>query len=313
MKRSKSSSTVLAQGLRAAAGVVLASSMGVAAAQAPAAGQAVVARLGEATVRQDEVERLLQALPEAERTAVKADRASLDAWLRQRLVSEALLRDARAKGWADRPEVKAQIDAAVREVTSRIVSSSYLDSVSQVPAGFPSDAELKAAYEQGKTDFNLPAAYRVAQIYLATPERDAAVMAKVRDAAAALAREARAGDFAALARARSQDPRSAERGGEVDTLPLARILPALRDTIAKLKVGEVSEPVQAEAGFHVVKLLGIQPARTATLDEMTPQLRAALRQQRQQQLVQAFLAQLAPPAQLSIDAAALDAALKKTN
>lgn len=314
MKRGKSSSsTVLAQGLRAAAGVVLVSSMGVAAAQAPAAGQAVVARLGEATVRQDEVERLLQALPEAERTAVKADRASLDAWLRQRLVSEALLRDARAKGWADRPEVKAQIDAAVREVTSRIVSSSYLDSVSQVPAGFPSDAELKAAYEQGKANFNLPAAYRVAQIYLATPERDAAAIAKVRDAAAALAREARAGDFAAVARARSQDPRSAERGGEVDTLPLARILPALRDTIAKLKVGEVSEPVQAEAGFHVVKLLGIQPARTATLDEMAPQLRAALRQQRQQQLVQAFLAQLAPPAQLSIDAAALDAALKKTN
>jgi len=287
--------------------------MGVAAAQAPAPGAAVVARLGEATVRQDEVERLLQALPEAERTAVKADRASLDAWLRQRLTSEALLRDARAKGWADRPEVKAQIDAAVREVSARIVSSSYLDSVSQVPAGFPSDAELKAAYEQGKANFNLPAAYRVAQIYLATPERDAAAIAKVRDEAAALAREARAGDFAAVARARSQDARSAERGGEVDTLPLARVLPALRDTIAKLKVGEVSEPVQAEAGFHVVKLLGIQPARTATLDEMAPQLRAALRQQRQQQLVQAFLAQLAPPAQLSIDAAALDAALKKTN
>jgi peptidylprolyl isomerase len=314
MKRGKSSSsTVLAQGLRAAAGVVLVSSMGVAAAQAPAPGAAVVARLGEATVRQDEVERLLQALPEAERTAAKADRASLDAWLRQRLVSEALLREARAKGWADRPEVKAQIDAAVREVTARIVSSSYLDSVSQVPAGFPSDAELKAAYEQGKANFNLPAAYRVAQIYLATPERDAAAIAKVRDEAAALAREARAGDFAAVARARSQDARSAERGGEVDTLPLARILPALRDTIAKLKVGEISEPVQAEAGFHVVKLLGIQPARTATLEEMTPQLRAALRQQRQQQLVQAFLAQLAPPAQLSIDAAALDAALKKTN
>jgi peptidylprolyl isomerase len=313
MKRSKSSSAVLAQGLRAAAGVVLVSSMGVAAAQAPAPGQAVVARLGEATVRQDEVERLLQALPEAERTAVKADRASLDAWLRQRLVSEALLRDARAKGWADRPEVKAQIDAAVREVTSRIVSSSYLDSVSQVPAGFPSDAELKAAYEQGKANFNLPAAYRVAQIYLATPERDAAAMAKVREEAAGLAREARTGDFAAVARARSQDPRSAERGGEVDTLPLARILPALRDTIAKLKVGEVSEPVEAEAGFHVVKLLGIQPARTATLEEMTPQLRAALRQQRQHQLVQAFLAQLAPPAQLSIDAAAVDTALEKTN
>ncbi|MCY1312381.1 Chaperone SurA [compost metagenome] len=83
--------------------------------------------------------------------------------------------------------------------------------------------------------------------------------------------------------------------------------------MARLKQGQVSEPVQAEAGFHIVKLLDTQPARTATLEEMKPQLQAALRQQRQQQLVQAYMAQLAPPAQLSIDSAALDAALKKTN
>ncbi|WP_269759429.1 hypothetical protein [Variovorax sp. E3] len=62
-----------------------------------------------------------------------------------------------------------------------------------------------------------------------------------------------------------------------------------------------------------MKLLDVTPARTATLEEMTPQLQAALRQQRQQQLVQAYLAQVAPATNLSIDAAALDAALKKTN
>ncbi|GER15665.1 peptidylprolyl isomerase [Variovorax boronicumulans] len=304
----------LGRRLRAAAGVLLVSSVGVAAAQQPAApGPAVVARIGEVTIGQDEIEKLLQTLPETERAAVKADRASLDGWLRQRLVSEALLRDARAKGWADRPDVKARIDAATREITARIVATSYLESVSQVPAGFPSDAEVKAAYDQGKTGFNLPAAYRVAQIYLATPERDPAAIAKVRDEANRLAKQARSGDFAAVARASSQDRRSAERGGEVDTLPLARILPELRDTVARLKQGQVSEPVQAEAGFHIVKLLDTQPARTATLEEMKPQLQAALRQQRQQQLVQAYMAQLAPPAQLSIDSAALDAALKKTN
>ncbi|MFH0129408.1 peptidylprolyl isomerase [Variovorax sp. VaC1] len=312
-RRIRSSSGALAQRLRAAAGVLLVSSVGMASAQAPAPGNTVVARLGEVTVGQDEVEKLLQALPEAERAAVKADRTTLDGWLRQRLLSEAVVRDARAKGWADRPDVKAKIDAATREISARIVSTSYLESVSQVPAGFPSDAEIKTAYEQGKTGFNLPAAYRVAQIFLATPDRDAAAVAKVREEAGKLARQARAGDFAAVARASSQDRRSAERGGEVDTLPLARVLPELRDTVAKLKPGQVSEPVQAEAGFHIVKLLDVQPARTATLDEVKPQLQAALRQQRQQQLVQAYLAQVAPATNLSIDAAALDAAIKKTN
>ncbi|KQX90303.1 peptidylprolyl isomerase [Variovorax sp. Root473] len=297
----------------ALAGVLLASSAAMAAAQALAAGNAVVARMGEISIGQDEVEKLLRALPDAERAAVKADRASLDGWLRQRLLSEALLRDARSKGWAERAEVKAKVDAAVREVGARIVSASYLESVSQVPPDFPSDAELNAAYEQGKANFNLPAGYRVAQIFLATPGRDAAAIAKVREEASRLARQARAGDFAAVARANSQDKATAERGGEVATLPLARMLPELRDTVARLKPGQVSEPMQAEAGFHVVKLIDVQPARTATLDEMRPQLQAALRQQRQQQLVQAYLAQLAPPTQLSIDSAALDAAIQKTN
>ena len=225
-----------------------------------------------------------------------------------------LLKEARDKGFTDKPEVKARIDAAVRELTARIVTTGYLESVSQVPAGYPSEAELSTAYEQGKAGFNLPATYRVAQIFLATPDTATAAVAKVREEAQKLAREARGGgDFAALARAKSQDRSSAERGGEVGNLPLARMLPEVRDAIAKLKTGQVGEPVQSAAGFHVVKLLESQPARTATLEEMRPQLQTALRQQRQQQLIQAHLTQLAPATQLSIDAVALDAALRKTN
>lgn len=303
--------------LRTLAALLLAASasLGAAAQQIAApTGAPVVARLGELTVRQDEVEKLLQALPDAERAAVKDNRASVEGWLRQRLLGEALLKEARDKGFTDKPEVKAKIDAAVRELTARIVTTGYLESVSQVPAGYPSEAELSAAYEQGKAGFNLPATYRVAQIFLATPDTATAAVAKVREEAQKLAREARGGgDFAALARAKSQDRSSAERGGEVGNLPLARMLPEVRDAIAKLKTGQVGDPVQSAAGFHVVKLLDSQPARTATLEEMRPQLQAALRQQRQQQLIQAHLTQLAPATQLSIDAAALDAALRKTN
>ncbi|MNR77999.1 putative parvulin-type peptidyl-prolyl cis-trans isomerase precursor [compost metagenome] len=293
-------------------GMLLASLMGVAAAQSTGADK-TVASLGNVTIGQNEITRLLQGMPEAERTAIKSNRAGIENWLRQRVTSEALLREAQSKGWAERPEVKAKVDAAVREVTARLVSASYLESVAQVPPTFPSDAEVKAAYEQGKANFNLPATYRVAQIYLATNTgaADAAATSKLRDEAKKLATQARSGDFAALARSRSQDPRSAERGGEVGMLPLEQMLPEVRDAVAKLKVGQVSEPVQSPSGFHIVKLLETQPARTATLEEIKPRLQAALREQRQQQLVQAHMAKLAPADSLKIDNAALDAALQK--
>ncbi|WP_411886449.1 peptidylprolyl isomerase [Polaromonas sp. YR568] len=296
----------------AALGVLLASLVGAAAAQGAA--DPVVARLGAVTIGQTEVERLLQGMPDTERAAVKGNRAGVESWLRQRVASEALLREAQSKNWAARPEVKSRIDASVREITARIVSGTYLESIAQLPAGYPSDAELVAAYEQAKPGLNIPATYRVSQIFLATPAgADAAAVAKVRDEAKRVAAQARQGDFAALAKARSQDPRSAERGGDVGALPLEQMLPEMREPVSKLKAGQVSEPVQSESGFHVIKLVESQAARTATLEEVKPRLRLALREQRQQDMVRDYLAKLAPETSVSIDNAALDAALQKVN
>ncbi|UIN21422.1 peptidylprolyl isomerase [Herbaspirillum frisingense] len=294
------------------AGILLASLVSMASLDATAADKAV-ASLGAVSVPDGELQKMLEAMPAAERAAVKGNRPGVENWLRQRVVSEVVLREARSKGWADRPEIKARVEAAVKEVTARIVTTAYLESVTQVPADYPSDAEVAAAYEQAKAGFGLPATYRLAQIYLPVTPGDAAEGKKVAERARKLATQARAGDFAALAKAESQDKASAERGGEVGTLALAEMLPEVRDTVAKMKVGQVSEPVQAAAGIHIVKLLDAQPARTATLEEMKPRLQQALRQQRQQQLLQEHIAKLAPADRINIDTAALDAALQKTN
>jgi len=298
---------------RSAIGMAFATLLGSAAAQAPAAGPAV-AQLGSVTIAQAEVESLLQGLPEAQRNALKSQPAGLQDWLQQRVASEALLREAQQKQWAERPEVKARIDAAQREIRARIVSSSYLDAVTQLPADFPSAAQLQAAYEQAQPQLQLPATYQVAQIFLALPANvEAGALATLRAKAVELATQARSGDFAALAKAHSQDPRSAAQGGDVGALPLAQMLPEMRESVARLKPGQVSEPLQSASGFHVLKLLAVQPARVATLEEAGPRLQAALRTQRRQELANAVFARLAPAGSVRIDSAALDAVLQKFN
>lgn len=298
---------------RSALGLMLATLLGSAAAQAPSAGPAV-AQLGSVAIAQSEVESLLQGLPEAQRNALKSQPAGLQDWLQQRVASEALLREAQQKQWAERPEVKARIDAAQREIRERIVSSSYLDAVTQLPADFPSAAQLQAAYEQARPQLQLPATYQVAQIFLALPADSAAeALATLRAKAVELATQARSGDFAALAKAHSQDPRSAAQGGDVGALPLAQMLPEMRESVARLKPGQVSEPLQSAAGLHVLKLLATQPARVATLEEAGPRLQAALRTQRRQELANAVFARLAPAGSIRIDSAALDAVLQKFN
>ncbi|QHI97398.1 peptidylprolyl isomerase [Xylophilus rhododendri] len=271
----------------------------------------VVARLGAITVGEPEVQRLLEALPPAERAAARADRSVLTGWLQQRIASEALLREARAKGWAERPEVRARVEAAVRDVTDRIVGATYLESVSALPAAYPSEAEARAAFAAAPAP-RVAASYRIAQIFLAAPAQDTSAVARVRTQAEQLATQARSGDFAALARERSDERTSAGRGGDAGTLPLARMLPEVRATVAAMKPGDVAGPVQSAGGFHIVKLLETQPERPATFEELRPQLEQALRQQRQQQLARNYLAALAPASELSIDTATLDAALRQT-
>ncbi|MBY5922392.1 peptidylprolyl isomerase SurA [Ferrimonas balearica] len=62
-------------------------------------------------------------------------------------------------------------------------------------------------------------------------------------------------DFADLARQHSDDPGSATRGGDLGWADPNMYVPAFRDTLARLKVGEYSEPFRSTHGWHVVQLL----------------------------------------------------------
>lgn len=285
-----------------------------AATSAPKPSEPAVAKLGALSISSAEVQQLLRNMPEGERAKVKNNPEAVQNWLRQRLASEALLREAQQKKWAERPEIKARVDAAIKEVTARIVSTSYLESVIRLPAGFPSDADVSAAYERAKSQFNIAATYRVAQIFLSVaPDADTAAVAAARTKATDLGTQARGGDFVTLAKAHSQDTYSAAQGGEVGNLPLLQFLPETREVIPQMKLNQVSEPIRSTSGFHVLKLLGNQPARPATLQEVKPTLQAALREQRQQELINEYLLKLAPSSSVSIDNAALDAAVQRAN
>ncbi len=97
---------------------------------------------------------------------MRGNRAALEGWIRARLAEKAVLEQADAQGWRERPEVERQTRAAAEQIVFR----DYLQSVSQVPAGYPSEDELKQAYDAGKANWTAPALYRVSQIFLAATE-----------------------------------------------------------------------------------------------------------------------------------------------
>jgi len=265
-----------------------------------------VARLGNQQVSPEELQALLAAVPPQTREQLRGNRDALERWIRSRLAEKAVLEQADAQGWAQRPDVVRQTRAA----TEQIVFRDYLQSVSQVPTDYPSAAELQQAYDAGKANWQTPALYRVSQIFLGVNEPQN--LEVVRKQATELSKKAQSSpaEFAALAKEFSQDRLTAERGGDTGLQPLQQLVPEVRGAVARLKVGAVSEPVQSSAGFHVIKLTEQQPARTATLDELRDQLTQALRAQRQEQIAQAYLDGMLNTATLSIDGAELNKVLE---
>ncbi|MCU1761416.1 peptidylprolyl isomerase [Pseudomonas sp. 14P_8.1_Bac3] len=272
-----------------------------------ATNEPAVARLGNQYVASDELKALLATLAPESREQLRGNRATLESWIRSRLAEKAVLEQADAQGWRQRPEVEQQ----TRVATEQIVFRNYLQSVSQVPADYPNATELQQAYEAGKSEWMTPALYRISQIFLAVNEPQN--LEAVRKQAVEVGRKAQAApaEFATLAGQYSQDRASAERGGDAGLQPLQQLVPEVRGAVSRLKVGGVSDPVQSPAGFHVIKLTELQPARTATLDELRERLTQALRAQRQEQIAKAYLDGMLNTATLSIDGAELNKVLEE--
>jgi foldase protein PrsA len=84
-------------------------------------------------------------------------------------------------------------------------------------------------------------------------------------------------DFGLVAAGRSQDPSAKENRGDLKCESLDAYDPEFAQAVGKLRVGQVSDPVQTQFGWHVIKVYERKPA---TLDEQAAErIRARLGQQ----------------------------------
>jgi peptidylprolyl isomerase len=271
-------------------------------------GAVAVARLGELTVDPDELKTLLTTVPIDYRKQLTADRPLLEGWIRKRLAEKSVLEQARAQGWSQRPEVQKKIQT----LKEQIVYQDFLLSVSQVPRDYPSETELQQAYNAGKSTWLTAEQFRIAQIFI--PVQDKNAMETARKQAWDISKRAQdnPGSFAALVAEYSKEPTSAKNSGEIGLHPLDQLLPEVRLTVARLKLGEVSDPVQSAGGFHVIKLIEVQAPRVATLEELRGDLTRTLRARRQEQLAEAYLNARLNTASFSINDTQLNKVLKES-
>src|ERR1700759_4686089 len=169
-----------------------------------------------------------------------------------------------------------------------------------VPGGTPavSDQQAMQYYQGHQKDYQVPEEVKVRHILIkvdagADPKVDAAAKQKAED----LLKQIKGGaDFAALAKANSDDPGSKEQGGELGMIQRGVTVPPFEKAAFGLEPGQISDVIKPQFGYHIIKVEEKQTAHLKPLDEVKAQIVATLTRQAEANQQANFAQQLATEA-----------------
>jgi peptidyl-prolyl cis-trans isomerase C len=149
-------------------------------------------------------------------------------------------------------------------------------------------------YQKNPDKFQQGERVRASHILLAfPPNADAAAKLTVKTKAEGLLKELKAGkDFATLAKANSQDPGSAVKGGDLDYFEKGQMVGPFDQAAFTLKPGEMSDLVETQFGYHIIKVTEKQASRAVPLAEVRDKIQQYLDNQSRQAATEAFVGAL---------------------
>ena len=257
---------------------------------AAAAPDPVVAVRGNDQITASQVRALIANADPQTRVKLTTDPAALQTVIRNALLQRGVLEEARAANWDRKPEIAALL-ARTRDTA---IAQSFLASHATIPAGYPSEVELQAAYEQARPQLMQPRGYHLLQLFVALPagspaadsDRAKAALNPLRDSFAA-------GHTGKLPPGVSQ----LDLGWVTEN----HLQPEAKTIVAGLPEGQVSPPVCTQMGCAVLKLAATRPAGPAPLPEVREGLIKLLRQQKQREAEQAYANTLLARAPVRVD------------
>jgi peptidyl-prolyl cis-trans isomerase C len=191
----------------------------------------------------------------------------------EQLVQQQLLADQMTE---DPARVKIALDNQRRSLLAGEV-------INALTLGAVTEDAIKAAYEARFANAAPVTEYHAAHILVETQEEALAVKARI-DAGA---------DFTDTAREMSTGP-SGPSGGDLGWFSEGMMVPEFEEAVFALEPEQVSDPVQTQFGWHIIKLLETRIKEAPTLDDLRNELVAQI----QQAAVEAKLAELTEAAEI---------------
>jgi len=146
-----------------------------------------------------------------------------------------------------------------------------------------SDDEINEYYKQNLKNYSSQEQRRASHILIklnkgASSADRSAAKAKAEEVLALVKKQP--GNFAQLAKQYSQDEGSAGQGGDLDYFGRGMMLKPFEEAAFQLKQDEVSDLVETDFGFHIIRVTGIKPAAVKPLDQVKAQISEEIQKQK---------------------------------
>jgi peptidyl-prolyl cis-trans isomerase D len=187
-------------------------------------------------------------------------------------ISQVNIDPAQVKAYYEQHKDKLRVPEQVK-IEFLLLSASSL-----IPSIKVDDAEVKKFYDENAAKFQGNEQRRASHILIgfgvsATPEQKQQAKAKAEEILAIVKKNPKR--FEELAVKESQDPGSASKGGDLGSFGRGAMVKPFEDTAFAMKVNEISDLVESEFGFHIIKLTEVT-GESSDYDSLKPQIKAEL-------------------------------------
>jgi peptidyl-prolyl cis-trans isomerase C len=182
-------------------------------------------------------------------------------------------------------QIGATEDALRQQLREQLSIRKYVEEAFS-PKATVSDAEVKTFYDQHPVYFKVPEQVKASHILVKVEDKNnaaqkAAALEKIKKAQQRLKNGE---DFATVAKEMSEGP-SSSKGGELGYFSRGQMVKPFEDAAFGLKPGEVSDIVETQFGYHLIKVEDKKPEGKVDFEEAKPKIEQYLKRQKLTELV----------------------------
>ncbi len=161
-------------------------------------------------------------------------------------------------------EAPARVTLSIENETRSLIAGEVIEGVMATPVD---EDALQAAYDAQYAEADAGEEYNASHILVETEDEAKALKEELDNGA----------DFAELAREKSTGP-SGPGGGSLGWFGAGMMVPTFEAAVVEMEPGAVSDPVQTQFGWHVIKLNETRKTKAPELDEVREELELQIRQ-----------------------------------